>query len=693
MKPPKAYKKEHKSMIHDIQRIDEYHWMRLTDKEKEEGRKNKKTLSVINYIDKENEYTKYKLKNTEVMQKELFDEMKGRVKKNTESIPYKFNGYWYVTRYRKGQDYPIYYRKKDAVGSKYVILIDVNKLAKGYDFYNLRFSGLSNVSSDNKLMVYAVDTIGRNNFDIHIVDIESKVALDYKISMTSGSCEWANDNKTIFYLKNNPITLLSDKVYRHTINHNPNKDQIVFSEKDKSFYNGIGKTKSGKYLVIYQSSTLTNDYHILDSNNPKGRFKRFTPRLKKHKYEIDHIENLFYIRTDMYSKNRSIMNALETDTNKNKWIDLIKHRKDVFLLDFTVFKDFLVLSEKKKDKTFIRVLDFINKDDYYLNFDEKAYDVGLSGYNIEYNTSDLRFYYETLKTPLIHYSYNMKTKKRKVIKQEKIKGNFVESDYETKRLYAQSRDGVKIPVSIVYNVKKFKKKGPLLLWGYGSYGATYDPWFSSARFSLLDRGFAFAVAHIRGSKIYGESWYENGKLLKKVNTFNDFIDVGKFVINEGYTSLGNLYAIGGSAGGLLMGAVSNMRSDLFNGIIAEVPFVDVINTMLDETIPLTTGEYDEWGNPNVKKYFDYMLSYSPYDNVEKKEYTNMLITSGFHDSAVQYWEPLKWIAKLRSFKLDNNLLLLDMDMDSGHSGTTGRFKSLKKVALNYAFLLHLSQNK
>ena len=687
MKSPIANKKPYKTQTHNIKRIDNYHWMRLSDKQKNAKKQDKATKEVINYIKQENDFTKYHLKSVDKLQDKIYKEIIGRIKKDDKQVPYKYNGIWYITKFKKGYEYPFYYRKVGTMKAKEELLIDVNKLAKGHSFFNLSFNGMM-VSPDNKWLAYTVDIEGRNNFEIHFYNIASKKELNYIIPNTDGNVQWANDSETIFYIKNDKITLLADKVYRHSIKSDYKNDQLVYELKDKSYYIGLTKTKSLKYIVIAGGSTLANDYLILNTNNPLGRFKRFTPKLKKHKYDIDHLNNEFIIKTDWGSKNNSIMKVDEKNTKRKYWKKLVPSSKKVFINNFEIFNNYLVLVEKIKDLTKIKIQNLKNKNSHYLEFDEPAYFTEFA-YNIDGDSDEIRYAYGSFITPMTIYSHNLKTNKRKILKQQAVVGEYNKRDFVSKRIYAKSRDGKKIPISLVYKKNIYKKNGRLLLDGYGSYGYTNDPYFSPATLSLLNRGFCFAIAHVRGGKIYNEAWYEDGKMLNKKNTFNDFIDSASHLIKENYTKKEHLYAEGASAGGLLMGAVANDPSNLFNGIIAGVPFVDVVNTMLDATIPLTTGEYDEWGNPNIKKYFDYMLSYSPYDNVKEKDYPNILITSGYSDSQVQYWEPLKWVAKLRDYKTDSNMLLLDMNMDAGHSGTTGRFKYFKKVALKYSFLFKL----
>ena len=687
MKAPLAKKIPYISKIHNVERVDNYHWMRLSDEQKNSNKKDATTKQVIKYIKEENNFTKHHLKTVDKLKDKVYKEIVSRIKKDDKQVPYKYNGVWYITKFKKGKEYPFYYRRIGSMNAKEELLIDVNKLAEGHSFFNLRFNGMM-VSPDNNWLIYTVDKEGRNNFEIHFYNLKKKQELNYIILNTDGDVQWANDNNTIFYIKNNKVTLLADKVYRHFVGNSEKQDKLVYELKDKSYYIGLQKSKSLKYIFIGGGSTLANDFLILDANKPLGRFKRFTPKLKKHKYDIDHLGDRFIIKTNWKSKNNSIMIVDEKDTNRKYWKQLIPYDDSIFIKGFEMFNNHIVLLEQIGDLTKIKIKNLKSKESYYLKFDEPAYFTSFA-YNVDDKADEIRYAYGSFITPMTIFSYNFKTRKRTILKRQEVVGEYNKKEFTSKRIYAISRDGKKIPISLVYKKDVYKKNGKLLLDGYGSYGYINDPYFSPATLSLLNRGFCYAIAHIRGSKIYGESWYEDGKMLNKKNTFNDFIDSAKFLISKKYTTNKHLYAEGASAGGLLMGAVLNDSSNLFNGVIAGVPFVDVVNTMLDDSIPLTTGEYDEWGNPNIKKYFDYMLSYSPYDNVREKAYSNILVTSGYFDSQVQYWEPLKWVAKLRDFKKDDNLLLLDMNMDAGHSGTTGRFKYYKKVALKYSFLFKL----
>jgi oligopeptidase B len=513
--------------------------------------------------------------------------------------------------------------------------------------------------------------------------------LDDEIPNANSGGAWSNDGQYYFYTSKNAVTLLGEKIWRHKLGTAASEDVLVYHEKDETYYNGVYKSKSNKFIIIYNSSTLVSDYRILSADDPTGEFKQFIPRGEKHEYSIDHFENKFYILTNWNAKNFRLMETPDNATEQENWKEVIAHREAVLLEGIDLFRNHMVVDERNAGLTNLRIINQKTGDEHYMEFDESAY-TAYTTTNVEFNTDVLRFGYQSMTTPNSTYDYNMNTMERELKKQTEVVGGHNPEDYYTERIWATVRDGVKVPISVVYK-KGFEKngKGPLLLYAYGSYGATIDASFRSTRLSLLDRGFGFAIAHIRGGQLMGRQWYEDGKMFKKKNTFNDFVDCAKYLIQENYTSPEHLYAQGGSAGGLLMGAIYNMNPELFNGVLAAVPFVDVVSTMLDESIPLTTGEFDEWGNPKNKDSYDYMLSYSPYDQIEKKEYTNMLVTTGLFDSQVQYWEPAKWVAKLREMKTDNNILIMDCDMEAGHGGASGRFKRYHTTALQYAFLLDL----
>jgi len=685
--PPDAEKIPYEMTIHGDTRVDNYYWMRLTDKQKSAKHHDEKTTQVVEYINRENEYTQLNLSHTQTLQKKLFNEIVGRIKKDDNSVPYFENGYYYYSRYEKNKEYAIHCRKKGSLAAKEEILIDENKLAEGYDYFSL---GGMKISPNNNWLAYGIDTLSRRFYEIQFKNLKTGKVLNKTIPNTTGSIAWANDNKTVFYTSKNKVTLLSEKIYRHKVGSSSENDIMVYQENDETFYVGVYRSKSGKYIIIWNSSTLVSDYHILRADNPEGDFVKFTPRRENHEYSIDHFKNKFFIVSNLNSKNNRLMETNENETDISNWREVIPHRDDVHLLGIEIFENHLALNERKDGLRGLRIINQLTGEDYYIDFGENTYTAWIS-VNKEFSTNIFRYGYSSLLTPNSVYDYNMDTGEKILMKQQEIIGGYNLDAYNAERLYAKARDGKLIPISIVYR-KELKSSVPqnLLLYAYGSYGATNDPYFSSTRLSLLDRGFIYAIAHIRGSQIYGRQSYDDGKLLNKKNTFYDFIDAGKYLIKQNYTDSKHLFCEGGSAGGLLIGAVVNMEPNLWKGAIAGVPFVDVVTTMLDPTIPLTSNEWDEWGNPIEKEFYDYMLSYSPYDQVLKQEYPNMLVTSGFFDSQVQYWEPLKWVAKLRDHWQGNNKLLLHMNMDAGHGGKSGRFQRYRETALEYAFLLDIS---
>jgi oligopeptidase B len=675
--PPMAKVKDTILEKHGDKRNDPYYW--LNDRENPE---------VIDYLTKENEYYDKITAHTKAFQKDLFEEMKSRIKEDDESVPYFYNGYYYMTRFEKGQDYPIYSRRKGSLEAKEEVIFNCNEMAKGHSYFNL--NGLS-VSEDNKWVSFGIDLVSRRQYTIQIKNLETNEILPEKIENSSGGATWASDNKTIFYVQNDQKTLRSNKIYRHTINTDSSNDVMVYEEKDDTFNTFVYKEKSKKYVVIGSSSTLTNEYQIIESDKPKGKFRYFQKRIRGLEYSISHFGDSFYIVTNKdKATNFKLMKTNENTTLQENWTDVIPHRKETLLEGIDIFKDYLVVEERTNGLNKIQIRPWNGVGAYYLPFESETY-TAYTTTNPDFDTDILRYGYQSLTTPTSVVDFNMKTKEKKVLKeQEVLGGKFDKKNYVEERIWATASDGTKIPISLVYR-KGMKKDGenPVLQYAYGSYGYSMDAYFSTTRLSLLDRGFIYAIAHIRGGEDLGREWYENGKLLKKMNTFTDFVDCSKYLISEKYTSPKHLYAEGGSAGGLLMGVVVNIAPELYNGVIAQVAFVDVVTTMLDESIPLTTGEYDEWGNPNEKEYYDYMKSYSPYDNVKAQDYPNMLVTTGLHDSQVQYWEPAKWVAKLRTKKTDKNILLLNTNMDAGHGGASGRFEQLKELAKEFSFLLDL----
>ncbi|MBI6119060.1 S9 family peptidase [Salegentibacter maritimus] len=675
--PPKAKKIAKKLEFHGDVRVDNYYWM--NDREDPE---------VIDYLNQENAYNKQMTAHTSDFQQRLFEEMKSRIKEDDESVPYKLNGYWYLTRFETGKDYPIYSRKKESLEAPEDLLFNVNEMAEGFEYYSL---GGLNVSPDNEMVAFGVDTLSRRKYTIQIKDLETGEIYPDKIENTTGGSTWAADNKTLFYTKKDDQTLRSYRIYKHILGTDSSKDELVYEEADETFNTYVYKSKSREYIIIGSHSTLTTEYRILKADDPNGEFKVFQPRERGLEYSIAHFEDSFYVMTNKDgATNFKLMKTPVEKTSQQNWVDVIPHREDYLLEDIDIFKKYLVVSERHNGLNKIKVMRWDNSDAYYIPFDNETY-TAYTSINPAFDTEILRFTYNSMTTPTSVVDFNMETQKKTVLKEQAVLDkNFDKNNYTSQRIWATAKDGTKIPVSLVYKKgTKLDGNSPLLQYAYGSYGSTIDPYFSTVRLSLLDRGFIYAIAHIRGGEYLGRKWYEDGKLFNKMNTFTDYIDVSEYLIQEKYTSAEHLYAMGGSAGGLLMGAVVNMAPQLYNGVISAVPFVDVVTTMLDDSIPLTTGEYDEWGNPNNKDYYDYMMQYSPYDNVVAQNYPNMLVTTGLHDSQVQYWEPAKWVAKLRDLKTDNNLLLFHTNMDAGHGGASGRFEALKEVAEEYAFLLDL----
>jgi oligopeptidase B len=679
IKPPQAKIIPTELEKFDDIRIDNYFW--LNDRENPE---------VIDYLNKENEYYQAMTAHTNDFQKELFEEMKSRIKEDDQSVPYLYNGYYYITRFETGSDYPIYSRKKGSLSANEEIMFNCNELAKGHKYFKL--GGLS-VSSDNQFIAFSVDTVGRRIYTVQIKNLVTGELFKDKIENTTGDSTWANDNLTLFYTRQDEQTLRSDKVFKHKLNTDSAEDTLVYFEKDDTFSVEVTKEKSKKYIVISSSSTMTTEFRTLLADQPDGEFKVFQKRVRGLEYDIAHFGDHFYVLTNKDdATNFKLMKTPELATAKENWVDLIPHREDVLIEDIDIFRDFLVVTERFNGLNTIRIMPWSGEGAYYLPFESETY-TAYTSTNVDFDTDILRYGYQSMATPASIIDFNMKTMEKQIMKeQEVLGGKFDKNNYTEERVWATAQDGTKVPISMVYR-KELKKDGsnPLLQYAYGSYGYSMDATFSSTRLSLLDRGFIFAIAHIRGGEDLGRQWYEDGKLLNKKNTFTDFIDCSNYLIAEKYTSPAHLYAEGGSAGGLLMGAIANMAPQLYNGIIAQVPFVDVVTTMLDDTIPLTTGEYDEWGNPNIKKYYAYIKSYSPYDNVKSQDYPSMYVSTGLHDSQVQYWEPAKWVAKLRVFKTDNNAIYLDTNMNAGHGGASGRFEALKELAKEFSFLLDLEK--
>lgn len=670
-KIPVSFKK-----FNDI-RIDDYYWL-----------KERENPEVIDYLERENDYYEKMTSHTIDLQNKLFNEIKNKIKEDDESVPYFLNGYWYKTKYKEGLDYPIYTRFKDSLNNKEEILFDCNELAKKHDYFNL-----SNfqISPDNKIVAFSTDVVSRRLYSIQFKNLETGKIYSDKIINSSGSFAWANDNSTLFYTNRDVNTLRNDKIFKHVLNTDYKNDELVYFEKDETFYTNVSKSKSKKFIIISSFSTLTSEFQFLSADNINDSFKLFNKRKRGVEYSINHYDDHFYIITNKdKAYNYKLMKTKISETSSENWTDVVEHRKNVLIEGIDIFKDHLVVSERVDGLNRINIKKWDDSENYFLNFDNETFSSNTTT-NLDFNSKKLKYAYNSLNEPYSVIEFDMITKEKTILKQHKVLDkNFSKDNYITERIWADSQDGNQIPISLIYK-KGTKRDGsnPLLIYGYGSYGNTIDPSFSISRLSLLDRGFIYAISHVRGSEYLGRDWYENGKLLNKKNSFNDFVDSTKFLISEGYTNPEHCYAYGGSAGGLLMGAVINMAPELYNGVIAAVPFVDVITTMLDETIPLTTSEYDEWGNPNQKEYYEYMMSYSPYDNVSKLKYPNLLVTTGLHDSQVQYWEPAKWVAKLRDYKQDQNYLFLNTNMETGHGGSSGRFEAIKDLAKEYAFILDL----
>jgi oligopeptidase B len=672
--PPKPKKIPKELTIHNDTRIDNYYW--LQERENPE---------VIEYLKAENQYTEKYLEPTKPLQEKLFKEITSRIKQNDESVPYKENGYIYITKYEEGKEYPIYYRKKDIPNAKEELLLDVNKLAEGRDYYDL---GDWDVSPDNKLLAYTEDIVSRRLYTLKILNLETGEYYPETIRNISSGISWANDNKTIFYTKKDTVTLRTNKVAKHILNTPVKSDKIIFEENDETFYAFQWKSKSNQYIFVGSGSTLTTEMHYLDANNPEAPLKTIQPRTKGVEYYVAHLGDYFYIRTNYEAQNFRLMRTSIHNTSIENWEEVVPNRKETLLEEVELFKNYIVLSERSNGLTHIRILNPEKNIDYYLPIKEETYTLYID-HNPEFNTTKLRYGYTSLTTPNSTYEFDMETKQNVLLKQYEVQGGYNPDEYQAKRIWATAEDGTKIPISLVYKkTTPINGTAPCIIYGYGSYGSSMDVYFSLSRLSLLNRGFVYAIAHIRGGEEMGRQWYEEGKLLKKKNTFTDFIACSETLIKEKYSAPDKLFAWGGSAGGLLVGAVANMRPDLYRGIIAEVPFVDVVTTMLDESIPLTTGEFDEWGNPKDSTYYFYMKSYSPYDNVKKQPYPAMLVTTGLYDSQVQYWEPAKWVAKLREYNTSDKPILLYVNMDAGHGGASGRFAPYKEIAMQYAFIFY-----
>ena len=667
---------------HGVKRVDNYYWMRDDSRENPE---------VINHLNSENDYLETWFLDGQDNRDELFEEITDRIPKKEDSVPIRLKSYEYFRRYEPDNEHPIYIRRKDK-NSEEIILIDVNELAKEEDFYQL---ANWSISPNENLMAYAEDTNGRRQYTIKFKDISNNTTSQYTILNTSGSMGWSADGNFLFYVLKDEETLLPYKVMRHEIGTSQDKDDVVYEEKDSTFYTSVGNTRSMDYIEINISSTVSSEVRLLKANEPLHQPRTFLQREKDHLYSVDHdpADDRFIVESNWNAINfRLLETSLENSQDKNGWKELIPHRDDVLLQAVIPFPDHLVVMERQNGLRQLKIVNKNSNSSKPINFNDPSYTAYLAA-NPEYNTDRFYFGYSSMRIPDSLFSVKLSSGRKRLLKEAEVKGSFSSSDYKVERKLIEGRDGTKVPVSLVYKRTLFNKgENPLFVYGYGSYGNSIDAGFSSSRLSLLDRGFIFAIAHIRGGQELGRSWYEDGKMFKKLNTFYDFIDVTKGLLAQGYGSNDRVFAGGGSAGGLLMGAIVNMEPKLYKGIISNVPFVDVITTMSDPSIPLTTGEYDEWGNPENKKEFEYMMRYSPYDNIEENEYPSILVTAGLWDSQVQYYEPAKYVSKLRDFNIGQNPILMKVNMSAGHSGNSGRFQSLKEVAMEYAFLLRVDSD-
>lgn len=659
---------------HGHTRTDNYYWL-----------KERENQEVIDYLTAENKYLDTMLAHTKLLQDKLFKEMKGRIKERDESVPYRLSNYYYYHRFEEGFEYPVYCRRKGALTAPEEIVANGNEIGKPYPF----FSFFVSPSPGHQIAALVMDTVGRRFYTIKFKDIGSGNMLPGEIGNTSGNMVWTEDSKAVYYTRQDPETLRTYQVYRHLLGTDPAKDELIYEEKDQTLSLSISKSRSRKFFFINSGRTDASVVRFFEAGAP-GKLRLIEPLKDNVEYYAEHFNNLFYIRTNRDAKNYRLVSAPPQTPGSAHWKDVVPEQSDLFFSDMALFDNHLVIEEEKEGLTRLRIRHWQSGAEHTIDFGEAAYVAAIDN-NPEPNSQVLRYSFQSMTTPPSTFDYNMDSKEKTLLKQREVLGGYDPTQYTSERVMATARDGRKIPISVVYR-KDVKKDGsaPLMQYAYGSYGASMYPYFSVSRLSLLDRGFIYAIAHIRGGQEMGGQWYDDGKMMNKKNTFYDFIDCSKFLIEQKYTASDRLFANGGSAGGLLMGAITNLAPELYRGVIAEVPFVDVITTMMDESIPLTTFEWLEWGNPHIKEQYDYMLSYSPYDNVERKAYPNLLVTTGLHDSQVQYWEPAKWVAKLRANKTDNNLLLLYTNMDAGHGGASGRFRALKEDALQYAFVLDLA---
>ena len=675
MNPPIAARRPHRLERHGDVRVDEYYWLRERD-----------DPEVRAHLEAENAYLEHRLQHVRELRDRLFEEIKGRIKQTDVSAPYRDGTHRYYWRYEDGRQYRIYCRTPLDADAEQVVL-DVNLLAEGHEFCD---AAILAVSPDERLLAYAVDTVGRRRYAIRFRDLATGADLPDVIPDVVCDAVWANDNRTLFYTRQDPTTLRPFQVLRHSLGRDVSTDELVYEEGDETFSCGVGKSRSKHYILIGSHHTLTSEFHYADADRPDGGFTVFLPRQRGHEYQIDHYRGRFYIRSNAAARNFRLLETPDERPAQAHWRELVPHRDDVLLETFELFRDHLVLQERRDGLVRLRVRPWDGGGDHDVAFAEPAYDAFIDAHNHVDDTHVLRFGYSSLSTPASTFDYDMRTHERTLVKRDEVLGGYDPARYRTERLHAVAADGARVPISLVAR-RDTPRDGtsPLLLYGYGAYGISMDAGFRSPRLSLLDRGFVYAIAHVRGGEELGRHWYDDGKLLNKKNTFTDFIACAERLAELRYTCPERLFAMGGSAGGLLLGAVLNLRPDLFHGVVAQVPFVDVVTTMLDESIPLTTGEYDEWGDPGVERYYEYIKSYSPYDNVSARRYPHLLVMAGLHDSQVQYWEPAKWVARLRARKTDDTLLLLKTNLDAGHGGASGRHERYRETALQYAFLLGL----
>jgi oligopeptidase B len=676
-KPPIAAVRPHSVGSRFGDRMDPYYWLR------DDARTDPQ---VLRYLQEENAFRQRSMAAAKPLEDQLYDEIFARLKQDDSTVPYRKGGYWYYIRFEPGQEHPIFGRRKTSPDAPEEILLDANVLARGHEYYRI---GAMEISVDDCWLAFCDDTVGRRQFTLRFKNLISGEIQATAIADVEADVAWANDNRTVLYIEKDPETLLGLYVKKHVLGEDPKHDQLVFEQTDKSFYTGISKSKSDAFLFISMESTLSSEWRYARADDPMLRFEVFLPHETGHEYDIEHLGQAFIVRTNWQALNfRLVQTPIAEQTSRAGWVDVVAHRPDTFIEDFDVFDEFIAVSVRSGGLRKICIHERSGGREFFIASGEASYSTSLS-VNTELDTEIVRYAYSSLTTPTTVYDYNVRTQQQTLLKRDPVLGSFDPANYATELLWAKARDGAQIPVSLLYR-KDFKRDGsaPLLQYAYGSYGLSMDPAFSSARLSLIDRGFVYAIAHVRGGQENGRAWYDDGRLLHKKNSFNDFLDVTQLLVAEGYAAKDKVFAMGGSAGGLLMGAIANMRAAAYRGIVAQVPFVDVVTTMLDDSIPLTTNEYDEWGDPEDRRYYDYMLSYSPYDNVRAQAYPAMLVTTGLWDSQVQYYEPAKWVAKLRALKTDQNRLLLHIDMDAGHGGKSGRFQRYREIAMEYAFLLN-----